>query len=239
MAHPPRLNDDKPVIWTVSVTRLFELFRDISLEFDHLANITPIQLGFEKAVTYIRKKLANERCGAIIAAGSNGAYLKSRLSVPVILIKPSGYDVLQALAKAGKLTSSIGVVTYQETIPALVAFQKTFNLRLDQRSYITEEDARGQINELKANGTVRGRKKALSSLVKSMEETLDREHFGREYYAGVVHADCLKDAEYVAGLMENLEIAKKVWINDVSPSIGTHAGPGVVGIMFYGKKVES
>ncbi len=53
MAHPPRLNDDKPVIWTVSVTRLFELFRDISLEFDHLANITPIQLGFEKAVTYI------------------------------------------------------------------------------------------------------------------------------------------------------------------------------------------
>lgn len=61
--------------------------------------------------------------------------------------------MLQALAKAGKLTSSIGVVTYQETIPALVAFQKTFNLRLDQRSYITEEDARGQINELKANGT--------------------------------------------------------------------------------------
>ncbi|WP_420901132.1 propionate catabolism operon regulatory protein PrpR [Escherichia coli] len=153
MAHPSRLNDDKPVIWTVSVTRLFELFRDISLEFDHLANITPIQLGFEKAVTYIRKKLVSERCDAIIAAGSNGAYLKSRLSVPVILIKPSGYDVLQALAKAGKLTSSIGVVTYQETIPALVAFQKTFNLRLDQRSYITEEDARGQINELKANGT--------------------------------------------------------------------------------------
>ncbi|QLV01230.1 propionate catabolism operon regulatory protein PrpR [Escherichia marmotae] len=152
MAHPPRLNDDKPVIWTVSVTRLFELFRDISLEFDHLANITPIQLGFEKAVTYIRKKLASERCDAIIAAGSNGAYLKSRLSVPVILIKPSGFDVLQALAKAGKLTSSIGVVTYQETIPALVAFQKTFHLRLDQRCYITEEDARGQINELKANG---------------------------------------------------------------------------------------
>jgi propionate catabolism operon transcriptional regulator len=150
---PPRVNDDKPVIWTVSVTRLFELFRDISLEFDHLATITPIQLGFEKAVAYIRKKLATERCDAIIAAGSNGAYLKSRLSIPVILIKPSGFDVLQALAKAGKLTSSIGVITYQETIPALLAFQKTFNLQLEQRSYITEEDARGQINELKAGGT--------------------------------------------------------------------------------------
>ncbi len=47
MAHPPRLNDDKPVIWTVSVTRLFELFRDISLEFDHLANITLFSLALK------------------------------------------------------------------------------------------------------------------------------------------------------------------------------------------------
>ncbi|MGP3591915.1 propionate catabolism operon regulatory protein PrpR [Vagococcus sp. WN89Y] len=145
-------SNEKPVIWTVSVTRLFELFRDISLEFDHLANITPIQLGFEKAVSYIQKKLETERCDAIIAAGSNGAYLKSRLSVPVILIKPSGFDVLQALAKAGKLTSAIGVVTYQQTLPALSAFLDTFHLRLEQRSYTTEEDARGQINELKAAG---------------------------------------------------------------------------------------
>lgn len=51
---PPRVNDDKPVIWTVSVTRLFELFRDISPS-STTATITPIQLGFEKAVAYIRK----------------------------------------------------------------------------------------------------------------------------------------------------------------------------------------
>ena len=78
-------------------------------------------------MAYIRKNLATARCDAIIAAGSNGAYLKSRLSIPVILIKPSGFDVLQALAKAGKLTSSIGVITYQESIPALLAFQKPVN----------------------------------------------------------------------------------------------------------------
>ena len=36
---------DKPVIWTISITRLFDLFRDISLEFDHLATIIPIRLG--------------------------------------------------------------------------------------------------------------------------------------------------------------------------------------------------
>lgn len=145
----PRDNSDKPVIWTVSVTRLFELFRDISLEFDHLATITPIQLGFEKAVTYIRKKLATERCDAIIAAGSNGAYLKSRLSIPVILIKPSGFDVLQALAKAGKLTSSIGIVTYQETIPALLAFQKTFHPVLNSEAMSPKRTRAGKLTNLR------------------------------------------------------------------------------------------
>ena len=84
---PPR-TPDKPVIWTVSITRLFDLFRDISLEFDHLATIIPIRLGFEEAVQHPRPP-ATEPCDAIIAAGSNGAYLKSRLSVPVIWSSPA------------------------------------------------------------------------------------------------------------------------------------------------------
>jgi len=33
-----RDNNDKPVIWTVSVSRLFELFRDITLEYDDRAD---------------------------------------------------------------------------------------------------------------------------------------------------------------------------------------------------------
>lgn len=146
------LHADRPVIWTVSITRLFDLFRDISLEFDHLATITPIQLGFEKAVQYIRKKLATEHCDAIIAAGSNGAYLKSRLSVPVILIRPGGFDLLQALSKARRVSERIGVITYKTPLPALQEFQTAFGLPLEQRSYVTEEDARGQIGELKAAG---------------------------------------------------------------------------------------
>nr|WP_265260274.1 propionate catabolism operon regulatory protein PrpR [Serratia marcescens] len=148
----PSRTPDKPVIWTVSITRLSELFRDISLEFDHLAAITPIRLGFEEAVQHIRARLATEPCDAIIAAGSNGAYLKSRLSVPVILVKPGGFDLLQALSQARRTADRIGVITYKTPLPALLEFQQTFDLPLEQRSYVTEEDARGQIAELKAAG---------------------------------------------------------------------------------------
>ncbi|MGK5027864.1 propionate catabolism operon regulatory protein PrpR [Janthinobacterium sp. RB2R34] len=143
---------DKPVIWTVSVSRLSDLFRDITLEYDHLATIEPINLGFDDAVRHIRERMALERCDAVIAAGSNGAYLKGRLSVPVIIAKASGYDVMQALARARRISPQIGVVTYQDTMPELAEFASTFGFRIAQRSYATEEDARAQINELKAAG---------------------------------------------------------------------------------------
>lgn len=145
-------DNDKPVIWTVSVSRLIELFRGITLEFDDRASIEPINLGFEDAVRHIRERLATERCDAVIAAGSNGAYLKSRLSVPVVIAKASGFDVMQALARARKITSAIAVISYQETLPELAEFQSRFGLKIVQRSYVTEEDARTQIAELKANG---------------------------------------------------------------------------------------
>jgi propionate catabolism operon transcriptional regulator len=143
---------DKPIIWTVSISRLFDLFRDIMPEFDERATIEPIHLGFEDAVRHIRERLATERCDAVIAAGSNAAYLKSRLSVPVVIAKASGFDVMQALARARKITPEIGLVTYQEPMTELAEFQSTFGLKIAQRTYITEEDARAQINELKAGG---------------------------------------------------------------------------------------
>ena len=143
---------DKPVFWTVSISRLFDLFRDITLEFDDRATIVPINLGFEEAVQHIRERMQTERCDAVIAAGSNAAYLKGRLSVPVVIAKASGFDVMQALAKARRTTTRIGVITYQEPLPELAEFQAAFGLTIAQQTYVTAEDARERIAEMKAAG---------------------------------------------------------------------------------------
>lgn len=143
---------DKPVIWTVAVSRLSELFRDITLEYDELATIEPINLGFDEAARHIRERMATERCDAVIAAGSNAAYLKGRLSVPVVIAKASGFDVMQALARARRVSERIGVITYQDKMTELAEFTATFGFDVAQRTYATEEDARAQINDLKASG---------------------------------------------------------------------------------------
>lgn len=151
-SRPPIDPNDKPVFWTVSISRLSDLFRDITPEFDDRAAIEPIHLGFEEAARHIRERLETERCDAVIAAGSNAAYLKSRLSVPVVIAKASGFDVLHALARARKISPQIGLITYQSAMPELAEFQRTFGLDIPQRTYVTEEDARAQISELKALG---------------------------------------------------------------------------------------
>lgn len=89
--------------------------------------------------------------------------------------------------------------------------------------------------ELKADGTVRGRKKSLKTLVTRMEASLDLNSYGKDRMVAVIHGDCLEDARSVAGMVKSLGFTNVV-INDVSPSIGTHAGPGVVGLVFYGKQ---
>ncbi|SHN44318.1 transcriptional regulator, propionate catabolism operon regulatory protein [Duganella sacchari] len=144
--------NDKPVIWTVSVSRLSDLFRDITLEYDSLATIEPINLGFDEAARHIRERLATERCDAVISAGSNAAYLKGRLSVPVVIAKFSGLDVMQALARARRVSERIGIITYQDRLAELAEFSATFGFDVEQRTYVTEEDARAQINDLKAAG---------------------------------------------------------------------------------------
>jgi propionate catabolism operon transcriptional regulator len=143
---------DKPIIWTVSVSRLSDLFRDITLEYDHLATIEPIHLGFDDAARHIRERMASERCDVVIAAGSNAAYLKSRVSAPVIVAKASGFDVMQALVRARRVSIRIGVISYQEPLPELGEFSSTFGITFEQRTYVTEEDARAGIKELKAAG---------------------------------------------------------------------------------------
>lgn len=88
--------------------------------------------------------------------------------------------------------------------------------------------------ELKSDGTVRGRKKSLKTLVSRLEESLDLDSYGKDRMVAVLHGDCIDDAKAVADMVKDLGFTNIV-INDVSPSIGTHAGPGVVGLINYGK----
>lgn len=94
-----------------------------------------------------------------------------------------------------------------------------------------------KINEegkIEAVAKVNGRKKALLELVNIMKE---KGQNVADYPIAVIHSDCLNDAMFVK--QKIIELAGKdvdIWIQDVGPTIGSHCGPGTVGIAFHGKK---
>jgi len=154
--HRPRLPDPDPgslpVIWTVSVSRLTGLLGDVIPEFDRRARIVPINLGFEEAVDVIGHRLRREHCDVVIAGGSNAAYLRSRLEVPLVPIQANGFDLMEALARARRIAPRIGLVTHATDVPTFGSFQHSFGLDIEHRRFVTREDARDCIADLRANG---------------------------------------------------------------------------------------
>ena len=104
-------------------------------------------------------------------------------------------------------------------------------LNLKPFMYVTAEGT------LSAAGTVRGRKKSLRTLVERMKATLPQ---SPDYSVpvGIVHGNCPEDAQLVADYVKTETGFSNIIINDISPSIGTHAGPGAIGILYYGNVKE-
>ena len=87
---------------------------------------------------------------------------------------------------------------------------------------------------LSSDGTIRGRKKSMRELVNRMKATLD-ENTDFSLPVGVVHGNCPEEAQTVADLIREETSFTSVIINDISPSIGAHAGPGTLGVIYYGR----
>lgn len=80
---------------------------------------------------------------------------------------------------------------------------------------------------------VRGRKKALISLVDQMEKRITGFE-DKNDTVFISHGDCLEDAEYVASLIRERFGIKNFLINYVCPTIGSHSGPGTIALFFMG-----
>ena len=84
---------------------------------------------------------------------------------------------------------------------------------------------------------VRGRKKSLNALVDNMVAALDGYDYDIETeWVYISHGDCLEDAEYVKAQIEERLGIKNFLISYLSPTIGSHAGPGTVALFHYGKE---
>lgn len=95
--------------------------------------------------------------------------------------------------------------------------------------YINKE---GQLVPL---STSRGRKKSLNTIFNDMLDSLGKYRDLADNVC-IAHGDALEDATYLADLVKEKLPHKTVIINSISPSIGSHSGPGAIGLCFMGEK---
>lgn len=88
---------------------------------------------------------------------------------------------------------------------------------------------------LKPLVNIRGRKKALISLVDQMESRI-KDFEPKNDIVFISHGDCLEDAQFVADQVEKRFGISQHLINIISPTIGAHSGPGTVALFFLGKE---
>ncbi len=79
---------------------------------------------------------------------------------------------------------------------------------------------------------VRGRKKSLIALVDNMEKTMG--NFKNDTIF-ISHGDAPEDAEFVKNLIIERFGSKNFLIDFVSPTIGSHSGPGTIALFYYGE----
>ena len=88
----------------------------------------------------------------MIAGGSNGAYLKTRVTVPVVRISPTGFDVMHALARARRDGARVGLVTHGDTPEEVRRFMAAYALDVTFASYQSAQDAEGVVLDLSDRG---------------------------------------------------------------------------------------
>ena len=80
---------------------------------------------------------------------------------------------------------------------------------------------------------VNGRKKSILTLLDLLKQNGQNL---ADYPLIIAHADCLDDAEFLKNkIIDTFGEDLDLWIQDIGPTVGTHCGPGTIGIAFHSK----
>ena len=82
-------------------------------------------------------------------------------------------------------------------------------------------------------GKVMGRKKSLSELIIKMKTSIETPE---NQVVIIGHGDSLKDAEFLSSKLKNELHVKAVIMTQIGPIIGSHTGPGMIGLTFIGDR---
>jgi propionate catabolism operon transcriptional regulator len=147
-------NPGRPGVALVSISRLQSLCETVAPRYTGRARFFSVREGYGAAVTALQAYVDAGSVDVVLAAGSNGAYLRDNLSVPVVMVKVNGFDVLSAITRATTTWpgAKIGVVLHETISHELADLSAWLNVGLKQRAYRSIDEVRLAVAGLAAEG---------------------------------------------------------------------------------------
>jgi transcriptional regulator, propionate catabolism operon regulatory protein len=144
----------RPVILAFSTSRLRNVFSAVAPLLAEVADVRVFDRSFENALSTVRElRESGEGADALVAAGANGAYLRDHADLPVVVVQASTVDALQAVIQARRVSPRIGIVNYRRVVAGLEQARDLLrDVEVEQRPYVTPEEARAQVASLAVSG---------------------------------------------------------------------------------------
>lgn len=120
-------------------------------------------------------------------------------------------DDLHHLKRGGRISSTVAVIGSVLNVKPLLFIDNDGKLKISEK--------------------IRGRKKTIDLMISKLHDA----HLNIEDSLVIVgHSDSLEDAEYIAQKLKNEFSIDNVIIRPIGPIIGSHTGPGTLGLCFLG-----
>ncbi|MGF6876267.1 propionate catabolism operon regulatory protein PrpR [Paraburkholderia sp. MM5477-R1] len=155
VANPgPAVDAGRPGVALVSISRLQSLCEAVAPRYAGRAKFFTVREGYGAAVAALQAYVDAGSVDVVLSAGSNGAYLRENLSVPVVMVKVNGFDVLSAITRATATwpQARIGLVLHEAIAQELADLSPLLNVDLRQRAYRSIDEVRLAVDELAAQG---------------------------------------------------------------------------------------
>jgi transcriptional regulator, propionate catabolism operon regulatory protein len=147
-------NSGRPGVALVSISRLQSLCEAVAPRYTGRARFFSVREGYGAAVTALQAYVDAGSVDVVLAAGSNGAYLRDNLSVPVVMVKVNGFDVLSAITRTTTAWpgAQIGLVLHESISHDLADLSAWLKVGLKQRAYRSIDEVRLAVGNLAAEG---------------------------------------------------------------------------------------
>ncbi len=214
----------KPRICAIG-SSFVRLLPPILSDYELQAEVRIVNQVFAEALASARSLIQAGEVDAFISAGASGAYLRSRLEVPVVLLQVTGFDILHALRKAREVSQRIAIFSFQAIRAELEEVKELLNLDIEQCYYTTSQDARERVRALAAKGfqVIVG-----SSMITRLAE--EQGLAGVFLYSTHSARKALEDAIEIARL-QRLQEAQREWLNGIL----RHLHEGVIAVDMQGR----